>query len=1135
MDWGLDDILMSDFQIPHSPTNSIPQEGLSDSNDNKDDAIFPKDPGLDVSMPTNQNTQLSPLGSTPMSKPSLSSGPLSNVENESPDYVSELHQLLSEQDGEVENTMRVSNTTSRKDSRTTTIDKNETSFSMILMDNRGAGIENVKPFGNGASRIDSSVLPLLLSPPPAYKDDVSELSFTVSPSVSDAVSTDMSTENSIHPAMSGPKFQLPSRMSGASHNYNTTISVGDTFLTISPATVATVPLTSKQNVRSDTSQTMFQSLPFSITRLPVPSTTMKPAKYSSNSFSFLPITPMTSPCMLSTATSTTNSPLLLQALAPRTTVNSASFVPPSPLSRCSITPILPNFLSDTESESVIDIKRLKSQPSLIFATESAWKRKVEFRGNTKDERKENRVFSAPSSVESQSLIPISSEKPLNVSLPTFPLSENINISSNGTLYSSNTDSMMPLISLPPAYVHTENNQLLTNVDPERKSTDDNDKEEKDQNFEAASKLAHSLEALQNSAMPQPGESSADLMNALSLSILPIQDDLSNRQLQPGISEFQTFDSSALIEQSSPITYGPTGFSSDLSLTSNTNFMGKQHSSTTINSNPISTKCPLSILSAENGTGSTISIRPIWKEKSPVSIGSTINKSAWDSAVVAQLGTLKPCAPPPSALRINIKPSTSQNLPLPAILTSPQLANTSVGASVSACEPNISQFSVALVTPVLSTNLESTTLQNEDGPCNFPCSPPHPLGITSAILPPPPYSCASLSFNNIWTSGKSAFSPSQHTSKMPASISEVDSGVESIDSLSPKDISPISSPSTSTVTTSESLSHCIIPPPPPASFNSCTNNTIMVANNNGVIKDSNSGGATSKEEKKAYHNVPDNEKEEKELSTEQDKISCLRTSLNMQNIMDNLKRNLESTSTVSAKPSKSVLSTLLSTVPRPTKSSELLSTLLSSQSSSLSCSPAISCISSLPAGSSLKSLPLLPSPFMEAGMVQSINPTFLKQRAPLKRSLSSVIAINPNDMILSKEEKCKAKMREFFRSTTTIDEEIPIELENMIFPEFHPNGVDDSNNSLVDQPILRSALEDMDTSSSSCQQQSQNQQRYDVLSFPMMARKDLDLSGHVVQQSLNNNKNNNIGLQLNLQDSLQAPKHGKCILSGSIQV
>ena len=303
----------------------------------------------------------------------------------------------------------------------------------------------------------------------------------------------------------------------------------------------------------------------------------------------------------------------------------------------------------------------------------------------------------------------------------------------------------------------------------------------------------------------------------------------------------------------------------------------------------------------------------------------------------------------------------------------------------------------------------------------------------------------------------------------------------------------------------------------------------------MSKDSNIGGATSNEEKMAHHNIPDNEMVENELSTEQDTLSCLGTSLKMPNIMDNLKGNLKSTSTVSAKNPNSVLSTLLSTVPKPTKSSELLSTLLSCQSSLSPSSPAISCISSLSAGSSLKSLLPPTSPFLQAGMTQSTNPTFLKQRAPLKRSISSVIAINPNDMILSKEEKCKAKMREFFRSTTTVEEETPIELENMTFPEFHHTGVDDSNNSLVDQPILRSALEDMDTSSSSCQQQRQNQQRYDVLSFPIMARKDLDLSGHVVHQSINNNKSNNIGLQLNPQDSLQAPKHGKCILSASIKV
>ena len=101
----------------------------SNPNDSKDAAKFAKEPLLDISIPASCNEQFPSLEANSITKQTLPPGPLTSAENEAPDYVSELHQLLSEQDDEVENAMLVSDETSRTDSRRTMLDKRENSSS----------------------------------------------------------------------------------------------------------------------------------------------------------------------------------------------------------------------------------------------------------------------------------------------------------------------------------------------------------------------------------------------------------------------------------------------------------------------------------------------------------------------------------------------------------------------------------------------------------------------------------------------------------------------------------------------------------------------------------------------------------------------------------------------------------------------------------------------------------------------------------------------------------------------------------------------------------------------------------------------------------------------------------------------
>ena len=1104
MDWGFDDILMGDFQIPPSPSISISQENLPNSRANKDEeGIFSDTFVSDDPMTDRDNNERHSPASTSIPKLSTSE-PAQNLENESPDYVSELHQLLSEEDNDFENHMNVSTERNsqvalKSQSIIQNIDGKDTPFSIHLMSEKGSDrIENFPHFeiASNSRAESSSALPLLLSPPPAYRDDICELPFTASTTLSDFSILDVpnTTDTSTHSVLGVKKTPLQSQHSVSLLGSNTTISVGDTFLTISPASVASSPLTLKpSNSSSSNSQKLLQSLPFSITRLPqniLHSTTIKPAKSSSNSFSLLPITPPLTVFSTSTSSSSSNnSPLLLKALTPRNIeTNTVTSVPSSPLSRCSITPITSSYSTEpTETESGSNIKALKSQSSLSCRQDPQWQNNVDLKdfvpGN---ERHGRQVISAPPSIEAPSTMQTNALKSMDISLPT--LQPGANVKRTKYAPSNDPDSPNRLKDLPSAYTSTKSNPLSLANDSKLDVTNDfkcgTEKKETDQNFEAANKLAQSLEALQNSAMLQPGESSVELMNALSLSILPIHsmaEEVNNRQ-HPSLSTLQPSDCTTL-RQSTSSTLVPIS-SSDLSLCSNNNFIENLYPLSNINYNSNSAKCPLNILTSEvteTTSGSTISIRPIWKEAT--SVGECINdrKSAWDSAVVAQLGTLRPCTPPPTTLKSIAKSSAPK------------------GISASLLPPP----PISLTPPLPPTRFQSNPLLNDDGSCSVPSSPQQPVGISCTILPPPPYSSALVASSGSFAPGKS----SSYASATPTAMSEADSGVESIDSLSPKDISPISSPSTSTIAPSESmLSNCIIPPPPPASFSVCTNKNNTVVNGLEASKASNrclKANILSEEDRKGYQ-LPFTKtisQDDTSNARNNTSYSSLENSLVSPKILDHSSRKAPFSSTSSKSTSNSVLSSLLSTVPKPTKSSELLCTLLNS-------SPKSSCIPSFSLSSSKQSLTLMTT------SVDSVIPdqnmlTFPSQRSTLKRSIS-VVAINPNDMILSKEEKCKAIKSDPLRSTSIQDF---IELGNGTFPELHSNDVDESD-VLAEQPFLRSALEDMDMST--C--------RYETIGYPPMDRKEIDVN-LCLQDHNKTNQNNSLN-NSGQPDSIQTPKHGK---------
>ena len=1104
MDWALDDILMGDFQIPPSPPIQISQEPFSNSSDNKDEGMFIGESGSNPSMPIhgNESTSLPQTAST--CKPSSGS---SNIGNDEPDYVSELHQLLSEEDeSQMENSMLGCESishhfTSNEPPRNVTYEDNQTEVDDILKGGNETEVESATSVVHKNPSIESSSLPLLLSPPPAYRDEIGDLSFIISPTYameSQSTITSNTIDRSIHSDLSRhgvsySKHPLPV----PPQNFNTTISVGDTFLTISPASVATSPLTSNTAFSSSNTKKVVPPLPFSVTRLPggtiLHSTTIKPAKSSSNSFSFLPITPLTA-STISTTTTTTNSPLLLKALTPTRTLDN-NFVS-SPLS---ITPISTPFNTDTIGESGSQIKRFRSQSTLSFVQDPVWKKDDDFKDVVQNKMNENQVLSAPPSVETSCTnVHHNSKLPSNISLPINSIRNDLSESGNAPVFDSEIN-LKSIISLPPALMSTNcGQQLLNDLKPQKLPIEEDKVGDKDPNFEAASKLAESFEALQNSATPQAGESSVDLMNALSLSILPVHEDFHPT------SAFRPIDPNTLTRQN--ISYGPL-VSSDMSLSSNKS-MGNSNSTAILASNSIASKCTLNILSENNLDGSTISIRPIWKEKEIISSEKSVSKTAWDSAVVAQLGTLTPCAPPPISSQGAIKSSISKNISAAIIPPPPLMTNVSVGLPTTKCKSNQSQVSLTLTSPVLPINYESASLQNE---LSCLSSSRQPLSASSMLLPPPPYPSSSLPSSNSNVPSRSTFSTIPQTLRVPAAMSEADSGVESIDSLSPKDVSPISSPSTSAGPHSESMVSNSIIPPPPVSFSSYNSSTNIGTSNIEAHKLNrfNGSGIEDIEKTPTYQTYSD--KEVKGL------LSLTEINLDKpidRGSIDNLKvKNQISPNASNA--SKSVLSTLLSTVPKPTKSSELLSNLLNNHVSS----PTFTTVPPLSVLPYSKELVSSLSSSSNMSLPQTINPNLLTKRSSLKRSLS-VIAINPNDMILSKEEKSKAKMREFLKESTNIDdigelnEHIKVGVDN----------VDESNASLVDEPILRSALEDMDTSI--CQPQ----QRLDFnLSFPssINKRKNLDVAVHSSMHIMNNNKGDVPKLTpSNTQASIQPSKQGK---------
>ena len=1055
MDWGLDDLLMSDFQIPSSLSMTQQENHSQQENTNhiKDDIQYNDGTtGSNSFLSENGNENNPPTTSNLL--PRLPSSELSsNVDTDTPDYVSELHQLLSQEDGDMD-----SSSPSVVESRVQYSSKDQQGSSNAAFNISGnSKEEEVRCIEYSNGRIDYPIVPLLLSPPPAYKDEVCELPYIFSSKKnsnplkssdkSNALTDrDSSSMNGAHKSTTStiPNSSFePSKFSG-----NTTISMGDTFLTISPASIASSPLPSRP---SKTSQTAFKSLPISITRLPgniLHSTTIKPARSSCNSFSFLPITPVTvsAPSADNRTTVSNNSPLLLKALTPTTVNKCITSIPQSTLSQCSITPIT-SFSNELEKEAGTVIKRLRSEASISYSNnESLWQNAVADKSRILIKKtNDGSLLSAKAPLESsseanitlQARVQTPSKNPITIPMSTF---EGLKLeTSNNVSPISKTDSVNLMIALPPAYSTTTKNNLavLSNSEPMDNAGNDsaagNYTKETDQNFEAANTLAKSLEALQNSAKPQPGESSVDLMNALSLSILPLEDDLSNRYPNHNFSIPQLFDSSALGQTTNTVS------SSEKSLLCSNRLMDNFQRPITMNSIE-STKCPLDVMPGDISNGSTITIRPILNGGINDNEHDK-NRSEWDSAVVAKLGQLKPCTPPPNSSKI--------------ISTHTVFKHSSTNTL-----PFISKAPLSTFIPTVK--VKSAILEGDEGAkCPVPMSPSS-VNPTS-IHPPPPYPSGSTPLNSSVSHIRSSFS-FQHASKTPAAMSEADSGVESIDSLSPKDISPISSPSTVATTHSESmLNSCIIPPPPASSFSSPNNRKSIAGSGiTGMANNNSSPCRTTTDLLKnnvTYHLIPASNKIELDhhfkpivnnlFSTSTESVS-LQT--NIQNEIEDKDQSPNNTRTTSS--SKSVLTTLLSTVPKPTKSSALLSSLLNSQASATTSA----CLSSFSLSSSSTSSSSM-AKAMDTGHSPVFTPTFADATRPSLKRTMSVVAINPNDMILSKEEKCKVR-----KTFTSVNDSIEMELAT--FPEFQSSSFDEPNiDDLGDQPILRSALEDMDTSRS----------------------------------------------------------------------
>ena len=1057
MDWGLDDLLMSDFQIPSSLSMTQQENHLQQENTNhiKDDIQYNDGTtGSNSFLSENGDENNPPTSSN--SLPSLPSAELSsNVDTDTPDYVSELHQLLSQEDGNMD-----SGSSSVVGNRVQYSSKDQQECSNVAINISGnRKEEEVRCLEYSNGRIDYPIVPLLLSPPPAYKDEVCELPYIFSSkknstslkssdntnAITDRGSSSMNgAHKSTTSTMPNSSFE-PSKFSG-----NTTISMGDTFLTISPASIASSPLPQRP---SKTSQTAFKSLPISITRLPgniLHSTTIKPARSSSNSFSFLPITPVTvsAPSADNKSSISNNSPLLLKALTPTTVERGMTSIPQSTLSQCSITPIT-SFSNEPEKGTGTVIKRLKSEASTSYSnTESLWQNAMADRSGFLIRKTNDCSFlsteapltsSSEANITLQPRVQTPSKNAITIPMSTFgglKMETSNNVSSI-----SKTDSVNVMIALPPAYSTTSKNNLALSSNSESMDNAGNDSaagnyvKETDQNFEAANTLAKSLEALQNSAKPQPGESSVDLMNALSLSILPLEDDMNNRYPNHNFSIPQFFDSSALGQTTNTVS------SSEKSLLCSNRLMGNFQRPISMNSIE-SIKCPLDIMPAEISNGSTITIRPISNGGVIADNEHDKHRSEWDSAVVAKLGQLKPCTPPPpnSANIISthtiFKQSSTNPIPL------------------------ISEALLSTFNPTLK--VKSAILEGDEGAkCPVPMSPSS--GNPSSIQPPPPYHSGSTPLNSSVAHIRSSFS-FQHASKTPAAMSEADSGVESIDSLSPKDISPISSPSTVATTHSESmLSNCIIPPPPASSFSSPNNRKSIVGSGITGITNHNSSPCTGTtdllKDNVTYHLIPSSDKIELDHHFKPVVNNLFSTSTESVSLPTNIQNRIENSDqppsiTRTASSSKSVLTTLLSTVPKPTKSSALLTSLLNSQASATTSA----CLSSFSLSSSSASSSSMTTA-MDIGQSPIFNPTFADAARPSLKRTMSVVAINPNDMILSKEEKCKVR-----KTFTSVNDSIEMELAT--YSEFQSSSFDEPNiDDLGDQPILRSALEDMDTSRS----------------------------------------------------------------------
>ena len=501
MDWGLDDLLMSDFQIPSSLSMTQQENHLQQENTNhiKDDIQYNDGTtGSNSFLSENGNENSPPTTSN--SLPRLPSSELSsNVDTDTPDYVSELHQLLSEEDGNMD-----SSSSSVVENRVQYSSKDQQGCSNVAFNISGNGKEEeVRCLEYSNGRIDYPIVPLLLSPPPAYKDEVCELPYIFSSKKNNTSLKSSDKSNAItdrvNSSMNGVHKTTTSTIPNSSFEPSKTISMGDTFLTISPASIASSPLPSRP---SKTSQTAFKSLPISITRLPgniLHSTTIKPARSSSNSFSFLPITPVTvsAPSVDNKSSVRNNSPLLLKALTPTTVERCMTSIPQSTLSQCSITPIT-SFSNDLQKEAGTVIKRLKSEASISYSNnESLWQNAMADKsGFLIRKTNDGSILSAKAPLESSSEANITlqprvqtpSTNAIPIPMSTFgglKLETSNNVSSI-----SKTDSVNVMIALPPAYsTTTKNNLALLSHSESIDNAAGNYIKESDQNFEAKTCVA----------------------------------------------------------------------------------------------------------------------------------------------------------------------------------------------------------------------------------------------------------------------------------------------------------------------------------------------------------------------------------------------------------------------------------------------------------------------------------------------------------------------------------------------------------------------------------------------------------------------------------------------------------------------